>query len=218
MTLQHELTTLPKDAITILRYVSQYRGTAISIDQIQSDTNLSDRALSKGMKRLVTRYFMRMDESRFYYIMPKGDQAIDLLMNDSNLLGSDDEQINTIPFALAAVLPRQVAPNQPTRWMLGVNPASAEQLTYPAELFFRISANGGQIHPTQATLHLSPDHSEDYAEFTLIAGNAPLRIQIEAYQLLDMDEPNMAGGMFFDVPVGGSNKEMRAVHTAIRLL
>ncbi len=218
MTLQHELTTLPKDAITILRYVSQYRGSPISRDQIQGGTSLSDRALSKGMKRLVTRYFMRMDESRLYYIMPKGDQAIDLLMSDTNLLGSDDERLNMIPYALAVVLPNQVAPNQPTRWMLGVNPASEENLTYPAELFFRISADNGRIHPTQTTLHLSPQQAEGHAELTLIPGTGPMRIHIEAYQLLEMDEPNMAGGMYFDVSVGVASKDMRAVHTAIQLL
>ncbi|PJF43949.1 MAG: hypothetical protein CUN55_06535 [Phototrophicales bacterium] len=218
MTLQHELTTLPKDAITILRYISQHRGKPLSIEQIQNGTNLSDRALSKGIKRLVTRYFMSMDEARFYHIMPKGEQAIELLMNDASLLGSDDEQVNTIPFALAAVLPRQVSPNKPVRWLLGVNPASAEQLTYPAELFFRMSAENGNIHPTQVTLHVSPQKSEDFTELTLVAGNAPVRVQIEAYQMLDMDEPNMAGGMYFDVEVGTGNSEMRAVYTTIRLL
>lgn len=218
MTLQHELTTLPTDAITILRFVSNFRDTAIDRSKIQGGTGLSDRALSKGMKRLVTRYFMRMDEARFYYLMPKGEQAIELLMSDENLLGSDNDQINTIPYGLAVVLPRQVAPNQTTKWMLGVNPTSTEVLTYPAELFFRIRVNGGQVSPDETTLHLSPEQQEGFAQLTLTPNATRMRVEIEAFQLLDMDEPNRAGGMYFDVAVGNTDNQPRAVHTPISLL
>ena len=219
MTLQHELTTLPKNAIIILRYMSSTSNGSAEYDEIQIGTGLSERATGKAVKRLVTRFFMRMDETRMYHVTPKGTQAIELLATNTDWVGSA-EQPDTVTYDLCAVIPQQIGDDQPTKWMLGVSPAGSDLPEHPTELLLRISADPGTLTPTEAVISVSGQHPESYSEFLLVspAIQNHIRIRIEAYQLLELDEPREAGGMYFDVNFGNAGGQMRAVHIPIELL
>lgn len=220
MTLQDELTRLPKNAITILRFMSQQPNYAADYMEIRRGTGLSDRAAGKSVKRLVTRFFMHMDDSRVYQLTPKGEQSNKLLASDVNLLGDDDPDAETVAYDLCAVVPHQIIGDVPVQWMLGISPLGNDVPEYPTELVLILSAENGTVSPDKATLSVTSDVLEDFAELTLTANSdyGQVRIRVEAYQLLELDEPNTAGGMYFDVPVSGPTTDMRAVHSQISLL
>jgi hypothetical protein len=220
MTLQDELIRLPKNAITILRFMSQQTNYAADYMEIRRGTGLSDRAAGKSVKRLVTRFFMHMDESRVYHLTPKGEQSNMLLASDANLLGDDDPDAETIAYDLCAVVPQQIIGGVSVPWVIGVSPLGNDTPEYPTELVLILSADNGTISPDRATLNVSGNIVDDFAELTLTADGSEeaIRIRVEAYQLLELDEPNTAGGMYFDVPVSGPSQDMRAVHSQISLL
>lgn len=218
MTLQHELTTLPQNAVTILRYMNTTPNRSAEYEDIMYGTGLSERATGKAIKRLVTRFFMRMDETRMYHMTPKGNQAIELLASHTDWVGAVEEP-DTMVYDLCAVVPSQIGEDRPTKWMLGISPASAETAEHPTELLVRLSAEQGTLTPTEAVLRISSQKLEAHEEFMLVAPGMQqhVRVRVEVYQLLDMDEPRNAGGMYFDLPLGNGNNTPRAIHTPISL-
>ena len=52
MTLEHELTTLPPEAITVLFYMAKNPDEASDVEMIKAGTGLSNRSMGKAMKRL----------------------------------------------------------------------------------------------------------------------------------------------------------------------
>lgn len=220
MTLQDELTRLPKDAITVLRFMSTQRGGAADYMTIRRGTGLSDRLAGKYVKRLVTRFFMQMDENRTYHLTAKGEQANTLLASNVNLLGDDNPDADKISYDLCAIVPKRIIGDVPVEWMIGVSPLGNDIPEYDTELVLVLSAENASISPDQATLNLSSTKTEDFTKLTIVASDAQeeVRVRIEAYQLLELDEPNAAGGMFFDINVTGPSNEMRAIHSPIALL
>ena len=220
MILQYELSTLPKNAITILRFMGTRPDNAASYLDIMHGTGLSDRAAGKSVKRLVTRFFMRMDESRIYHLAPKGEQAVAYLSSDEYLTGSNEDDGDFVTYDLCAVVPKQIIGGVPVSWMLGVNPAGDETPDHPAELLLRVTAETGTVEPIDSTLHIDDNQISGFHELSLTADDAndTVRIRVEVYQFLELDEPNMAGGMYFDIPVGMPTTDMRAVHTSLSLM
>lgn len=216
-----ELSRLPPQALDVLRYLGKNQITSADLDTIQTGTGLTDRSTNKAIKRLVTRNFMTMDVDRVYHIAPKGYQAIsDLAQIDAHGPQETTAPDNTIDFDLCAVIASQLPAGQATRWMVGLNPSSDENLAHPADVYLRISASDGQVSPATATLSLSPENSTTSTEFSIIpsTGQNQVRVRIEALQLFEFDEPGDAGGMYFDIQIGNDPGTVRAIHTDISLL
>lgn len=223
MALEHELSTLPEHAIVILNYMAQHASSPLHITAMQHGTKLSDRALSKALKRLVTRKFLSMNAARQYQLTAKGSQSIDVLATgDIQGMQDNTSQQGSILFDLCVVLPSQVSAAGASELLVGVHPASHDPLSQASDIYLRFSTTDAELVPDEMILQVTPSQPVSSMPMTLkpLAGQNSVRLYIEAFQLFEMDEPAMAGGMFFDVPVGqGSTPiQVRAIHTPISLV
>ncbi len=221
MTLQHELTTLPKQALTVLHFMSSYIEGTADLTTLEKGTGLSERSLGKAVKRLVTRNFMAMDAARFYHLTPKGTQAIELLATGEFDGTNDDDSLETVTYDLCAIVPNELVSGKAAEWQVGIHPAEGETIDSPAEVYLQISAENANVRPGTVTINTSPTQPMKSANLTIIA-NAPqgyVRVRIEAFQLFEMDEPGDAGGMYFDIPIGNNGStQVRAIHIPISLV
>lgn len=221
MTLQHELTTLPKQALQVLDFMSNYAEGSADLPTLEDGTGLSERSLGKAVKRLVTRNFLSMDAARFYHLTAKGSQAIELLATGEFDRGNEADNLETVTYDLCAVVPAQMSSGRATPCRVGIHPAEGESLDTPAEVYLQISSDNARVNPGSVTIRVSPTQPMQSANISIIAGieEGQTRIRIEAFQLFEMDEPKDAGGMYFDVNVGStSNEQLRAIHIPILLV
>lgn len=218
MTLEHELSTLPHHALIILQYMAQNPDRAADADMIQAATSLSDRALGKAIKRLTTRRFLAMDNDRFYSLSAKGHQALELMSRVDFASGVEDD-VDAINYDLCAVVPSQLASGQLTQWMIGISPAEGEVPEHPTDIYLRIDATNGAVTPSQTTLSISVQQSMSSATLNIqpTATQGTMRIRVEAYQFFELDEPADAGGMYFDIPIGTLQADLKAYHSTISL-
>ncbi|MBI5931488.1 MAG: hypothetical protein HY862_19430 [Chloroflexi bacterium] len=219
MTLPFELTTMPEQALEILRYMGRIQVDNIHSDELMNGLGMSERSFSKGIKRLVTKSYMAMDEARYYRVTQKGYQAIeDIAGYDLTAPAYTGTHYATFAYDLCAVIPQPVSLNQPSRWLIGLepDPMEMELLSEPVSMLLRFSANGGQVAPADVTLTLSPEQATQFAELKLTAAQSSVRIRVEVFQLMEMDEPYESGGMYFDVEVNASSQQ-RALHTTISI-
>lgn len=218
MTLEHELSTLPHHALIILQHMAQNPDRAADADMIQSATSLSDRALGKAIKRLTTRRFLSMDNDRFYSLSAKGHQALELMSRVDFSSGAEDD-IEAISYDLCAVVPQQLASGQLVQWMIGISPAEGDVPEHPTDIYLRIDATNGAVTPSQTTLSISSQRSMSSATLNIqpTAAQGTMRIRVEAYQFFELDEPADAGGMYFDIPIGTLQTDLKAYHTTISL-
>lgn len=219
MTLPFELTTMPEQALDILRYMGANEVDNVHADALMMGIGMSERSFSKGIKRLVTKGYMAMDEARFYRLTQKGYQAIeDVSAYDKTAPPQSSQQYQTLNYDLCAVVPNSLNPNQPTRWHLGLepDPMEMETLQESVQLLLRITTQNGQVAPAEVTLTISSGQPTQFVELNLTPAGSQVRISVEVFQLMEMDEPLEAGGMYFDISVG-QGSQMRALHSTISI-
>jgi predicted transcriptional regulator len=219
MTLPFELTTMPEQALDILRYMGANEVDNVHADALMMGIGMSERSFSKGIKRLVTKGYMAMDEARFYRLTQKGYQAIeDVSAYDKTAPTQSSQRYQTLNYDLCAVVPTALNPSQPTRWHLGLepDPMEMETLQESVQLLLRVSSNNGQVAPAELTLTISSEQATQFAELSLTLAGSQVRVLVEAFQLMEMDEPLEAGGMYFDIGVGQSS-QVRALHSSISI-
>ncbi|GIK62710.1 MAG: hypothetical protein BroJett018_05040 [Chloroflexota bacterium] len=217
MTLPFELTTMPEQALDILRYMGRIQVDNIHADALMNGLGMSERSFSKGIKRLVTKSYMAMDEARYYRVTQKGYQAIeDINAYDATAPADAGKHYAVLAYDLCAVVPLPRAINQSARWLLGLepDPMEMETISEPTPILLRVSANGGEVSPAELTLTLTPETPSQFAELNLTAYQTPMRLRVEVFQLMEMNEPYVSGGMYFDVEVSASSQQ-RALHTTI---
>ncbi len=217
MTLPFELTTMPEQALDILRYMGRIQVDNIHADALMNGLGMSERSFSKGIKRLVTKSYMAMDEARYYRVTQKGYQAIEDIANyDANAPADSGKHYATLAYDLCAVVNLPKALNQPTHWLVGLepDPMEMESLSDPTPILLRVTADGGDVSPAELTLNLSPEAPSQFTELSLTAHQTPLRLRVEVFQLMEMNEPYVSGGMYFDVEISPSSQQ-RALHTTI---
>jgi len=223
MTLPFELTTMPEQALDILRYMGANEVDNVHADALMMGIGMSERSFSKGIKRLVTKGYMAMDEARFYRLTQKGYQAIeDVSAYDKTAPPQSSQQYQTLNYDLCAVVPNALNSGQSTRWHLGLepDPMEMETLQEAVQLLLRVTATNGQVAPAEVTLTISSGQATQFAELNLTpAGGNQVRVSVEVFQLMELDEPLEAGGMYFDINVGqGSQRpQMRALHSSISI-
>ncbi len=217
MTLPFELTTMPEQALDILRYMGRIQVDNIHADALMNGLGMSERSFSKGIKRLVTKSYMAMDEARYYRVTQKGYQAIEDIANyDATAPADSGKHYATLAYDLCAVVPLPSTFNQSSRWLLGIEPDSMEMeaLSEPTPILLRLTADGGDVSPAELTLTVTPEAPSQFAELSLTAHQTPMRLRIEVFQLMEMNEPYVSGGMYFDVDLSPTSQQ-RALHTTI---
>lgn len=223
MTLPFELTTLPPQALDILRYLGRTKLEQADANALIEGTGFTERSFSKGIKRLVTKNYMMMDEARVYHLTQKGHKAIeDISAHDAVTpqMTQTNPDESTVEYDLCVVMMSGLAAEGPTAMMLGLEPAAADFLTGEAQLILRLEAVNADVSPREFAATLSPDMPVVMAQFdvTPTPDKRAIRLRVEAFQTLRMDEIDEIGGMYFDVNLGETLDRPQALHTALDIV
>jgi predicted transcriptional regulator len=223
MSLPFEITTLPPQAIDILRYLGRLSLEQADADTIMGGTGLTERSFSKGIKRLVTKNYMSMDSARVYHLTQKGSNAIaDITKFDAETggpirVGQDNDSLE---YDLCVVVPPGTYyVNEAGTLMLGLEPIDI-QLSDEVHLVIRLDCTGGDISHREFTASISPDLPVVIAEFDVIPDGTTgaFRLRVEAFQSVRMDSLEEAGGMYFDIPLGQALDRPQAMHAYIDII
>ena len=222
MSLPFELTTLPPQALDVLRYMGRTQRDQADTDDIMNGTGQTERSFSKAIKRLVTKNYMTMDAARVYHITPKGYKAIeDVLAHDEvepPTESAPDEDI--IRYDLCVIVPDAVKSREKNTLMLGLEPEPGEGIPTHADVILRLEVVGGEVEPNEFMAPVSPDLPVLMAEFTVTptATFGDIRLRVEAFQTLRMDEIEEIGGMYFDIALDQSLIRPRALHATLDIV
>lgn len=223
MSLPFEITTLPPQAIDILRYMGRLSLEQADAETIMGGTGLTDRSFSKGIKRLVTKNYMSMDSARVYHLTQKGSNAIsDIAAFDAESGGpvSIGQEDDTLEYDLCVVVPPGTYyVNEPSTLMLGLEPTDTP-LSGEVHLIVRLDCTGGDVSHREFTASISPDLPVVVAEFDVIPDGTTgaFRLRVEAFQSVRMDALEEAGGMYFDIPLGEVLSRPQAMHAYIDVI
>lgn len=221
MALEHELSNLPEHSIMILKFMAQHPNGIRDAD-IQAGTRLSENTFGKSLRHLVTRRFLSMNpSSRSYNLTAKGSHAIEILATGAiDNMGSQAGQRNIVLFDLCAIIPSRLAPDEASELLLGVHPAGPDVPAQPTDLYLRLTTDDAEILPDETILGINPEQASNSTPLMITpnSGLVAVRIYIEVYQLFEIEEPAMAGGMYFDVQVGQDTGQVRAIHTPLSLV
>ena len=223
MTLPFELTTLPPQALDILRYMGRTKLEQADANELIEGTGFTERSFSKGIKRLVTKNYMMMDEARVYHLTQKGHTAIeDIAAHDAvtpqSAQQDDDQPI--VEYDLCVVMASPLAAEGSTPMMLGLEPGAMDYLTGQAQLILRLDAVNADVDPREFAATLSPDMPVVMAQFdvTPALGKKAIRLRIEAFQTLRMDELEEVGGMYADFKLNEPVNRPQALHTVLDIV
>ncbi len=223
MVMPHNLQRLPPEALTVLRCMQHF--DAVSIAQLEGETELSNRAVGRAIRRLVNFDLIELQAGQ-YQLTTDGKIAVRQLVEYEQTLihqGPQDGDDNrpVVVRRLAAVLPRTFVRNTPMDIFLGVNPPNPGdmRLSQTVQVDLRVSVVGGTLSATQFTLNIPPNNAAAPVRFRLIPNDMqagrPLRVRIDAFQAIDVDESEPLGGMYMDINVilhsEGGPPTMRAV-------
>lgn len=221
MSLPYELTTIPPQALEVLRFLGRANVDTADADELTAGANLSEKGFSKAIKRLVTKGYLTMGEARTYHLTPKGFKAIeDIQEYDINAPQNIQIAQDSITYDLCAVIPSTIAAQQKISIQVGLEPQGIEIPAQETQLVLRFEVVDGEVSPREAVVAVSSSQSMAHTSVELKPNpnKSQLRFRIEAFQLNDIDGLEVAGGMYIDIPIGSTASEVKAFHTAIALI
>jgi DNA-binding MarR family transcriptional regulator len=216
--LSYQLKTLEPltGALDIIRYLDSLDDPVAGIDDILAQLDLSERAFSKAIRRLVTKGYVQMDGNQVYRLTESGQEAADEIADYDG-----DAPVEAAPVAdtppqttartvsrrMVMALPHALTAGQPANVIVGFHPdinggASSE----PLDMILRLSTVNGEPAAAQdESLQLSGDSAQH--SFQVVAGDfTKVRIRLQAFQLgPGPDDISVAGGMYVDVDVVTDN-------------
>jgi len=211
--LPFELQKLPGSALDLLRYFGRNDNQPADNVTLADATDLSDRALSKAIKRLVTRKFAEMDVHRRYSLTDKGLQLMEeLLAFDENNGGpaqstaDEDDDLLEEPadVRLSLVVPEPLVAGLETKVYVGVEDGlpSGE-----ADLTLRVSTINAE--PKQTDVPMNIGSGPAYTSFSVTPGEfTAVRLRLEVLQADNFSgDMHHVGGMYVDVDVTSDPEE-----------
>ena len=227
MTLSDELHKLPPKAVTVLRFLGSQTDGA-TIERIMAGTGLSERAVGKAIRRLVTRHFVTMLQTGLYALSERAraeDVLSDALPAEGEATppepaaaasaGSRDpvaspppESLPELPVSpryerrISAFLPKGLVAQFPTRMRLGVDRPGrgGDALHDPARVIVRVRADNCAVEPGERPLEVPPRGAAGPVDFRFTpAGAGPVHVRVEVFQLVAPGALVAVGGMVFDL-------------------
>lgn len=206
--LPFELQKLPSSALDVLRYFAENGNHWVDEVDIMEGANLTERSLSKAMKRLVTQKYVTMDASdRTYQLTEKGLNVMSELAEYDRERGHTDrlahhdeadepERVSKQHYRLQMVLAEPLIVGEQVAVYAGATPSRPD---YRSTLVLRLSA----IHATvqsPAEQILDPNTSATQVMFYITPERfKQARLRLEAYYVDDLSgDWFLAGGMYFD--------------------
>jgi hypothetical protein len=206
MAMPYHLQRLPREALEVLRFMLTQE--AVNAAQMEAGTGLSPRLVGRAIRRLVN--FDQIEMRDGLYVLTTdgkitGRQLLDYeasrTADDTGLNAADNVYIRR----LTVVTPRIMRANVTSDMFIGVNPPSPGDMQLPEfiHLDVRVSAVGGALSLLQFSLNIPPDKAAAPCRVSLTPAQAgrPVRVRIDVYQTIDLDESQPLGGMYFDVKV-----------------
>lgn len=206
MVMPYNLQRLPREALEVLRYLISREGH-VSTAEMESGTGLSARLVGRAIRRLVNFDQIEMRDGLYSLTTDGTITARQLLDYEAALRAEESGQaiVSTYLRRLTVVMPRVMRANTPADMFIGVNPPSAGAALLPedAQVDLRISAAGGVLSIFQLSLLIPPDKAAVPGRVSLTPAQPgrPVRVRVDAFQLIDLDEAHPLGGMYFDVRV-----------------
>lgn len=200
MELPAELTRIPLSSLDLLRYMGKNSVEAADAESLAEGMGVSDRAIRKAIRGLVTANYLNMDSDYVYFLTEKGTVAIEDIAEYDAANPSDDDGANaaqTVSGEIIAVAPNPINRQASTSISFGMGEVSTAK--DGSQLILRLSTTSGSISPQELTLDLGTANAPVEAFFTPSGAVGAVRVRVEAVQLYNMTEVHPAGGMFFDV-------------------
>ncbi len=199
MSLPYELTTLPKNALAIIRYLGGCDNYAAFDHEISEALGLSERGFGKAIRRLVTREYVELQFEGPYGLTERGIAAAEALeAHDAEARHESFEEApadeipaaeGTITRRLVAVYPAAFPVGQAAYFFLRVDaPATGDDLAQaPLEMTFRLQADC-DVAPAQRDVTVPPDEAAPAVRFAITAPAAgSYTATIEAFQVTALD-------------------------------
>lgn len=170
-------------------------------NEITGETGLSERALGKAIRALITRRLAEMTAPGVYRLSARGREALAAIDPDGATSRAPEQAQNAAPVAaerrLSVLVAQEWVRHLPAKLMVGFDapperaPGEAQRLT------LRVRARGCLVEPPEHTLDVPPHHPAGPVQFRLTPheGRA-IRVQIEVHR-----DAALLGGLFFEVPV-----------------
>lgn len=207
MSLPFELTTFPRGAVEIIRYLAAQDSYAAFDDDIMDATGLSDRAYGKAIRRLVTKEYIDLQYEGTYALTEVGVEAAEAIaahddearseaaMDDDNLL-VEEEVIAVVetPRRVLVVYPRMLAVGQPAYLFLRVVDTPGDAMPFPVDVVFELGGPDVQVMPDQNDTAIPEASAADPVRFEVTldeAGTRPVTIaalQVTKAELLPVGE------------------------------
>jgi hypothetical protein len=214
MSLPLELQKLPPQALDVIRYLDG-RDSGADVATILWGTGLSERALGKAIRRLVTRYYVQLLGQGVYALTQIGKQAAqEIRAYDTGTPGESPAAVSGTP---AVAAPAERHPRRLSVWvahelvvgmkamlLVGFNAPVGDSiaLQQPARLVLRLSAPGCDVEPVERPLDVAVERPAGPVQFRVVPRREGLvRIKIEADQLVTLHELVPLGGIYFDLRV-----------------
>ena len=207
--LPFELQKLPSSALDVLRYFAENGNHWVDEVDIMEGANLTERSLSKAIKRLVTQKYVTMDASdRTYQLTEKGLNMMGELAQYDREIGytaglahhdedaDEAEHVTKQAYRLQMVLAEPLVVDETVAVYVGVTPTRAD---YQATLVLRLSAIHATVQsPTEQVLDTASSATQVMFYITPERFKQA-RLRLEAYYVDDLSgDWFLAGGMYFD--------------------
>ena len=228
MSLSLNLQRLPPEALSVLRYLGR-QPTAISTHDMEAGLSLSSRAVGRAIRRLVNYSLIQMDYNGAYQLTGDGRRAYEQLSQQDARAPQAQSATSSpgkvhIVRRLTVVLPHIIGA-QPVTLYFGVNPSSGGSLLpHTAQIELRLGAIGGTLSTNKVSINVPPDGAATPTPVVVTPQPEAraIRVQVDAFQIHDVDRVDEVGNMYFDIPVHSqphaAGATRRAVGTDLTLI
>ncbi len=199
MSLPFELTTFPKGALDIIRYLASLDSYAAYDTEIIDAAGLSERAFGKAIRRLVTKEYVEMQYDGTYALTQVGVEASEAIAAhddetmhdaavDDEAFELDEESIaEPVARTVMVIFPRTLVANQPNFVFVRVDEAEDEGSDLPVDVLFRAGGDCDTF-PEQTDTSVPPVAPAEAVRFEVTPpGEGDFGMTIEALQVTQTD-------------------------------
>jgi len=203
-----DLSRLPPEAVTVLRYLGTRGNAEVSIGEIMWIAGLSNVGIGKGIRPLVTQRYVTMTQPGCYVLTPAGREAAQRLLEAEQAVGEPSAQAQRPERVhvrrLSTFTPCELSLDTPSSLQVGFDPPDQDQPPLPGPwlLVLRLRADGCEVSPESHLLDLQPLGVSGPVRFRVIPQAAgKQRFRLEVLEVGTGGISRMLGGMYFDLNV-----------------
>lgn len=201
------LSTLNIEALDLLRYYGRVDTTASYTTQaIMDGARMSERAVRKGVRRLINKKLLNMPEAEVYKLTEPGRLAVAELMEwDMGAPFRPASTTRQITRRLVVAAPRQIMAGMTARVRVGFDePDDEDVLPDPVDLLVRLTAIDGEAENVTIIEKAYRLTNGVGAQVFNVEGGAYTLIRVRVQVLQPEVYEEESNGLYFDLPVTDS--------------